>query len=95
MSWRILAFTVFFLVAASPTNARAQAELPSQWLNEQMCAAKLGLNPPRCTSGLAIDATAGNPPAIERAGDGARQTQPKEAPRPAASAASSGFATKE
>ena len=92
MNWRIPAITL--LAATSLTNARAQAELPNQWLNEQMLAAKLDRTP-RSAPGVAIDATAGNLPAVERAGDGARQTQPKEAPRPAASAASSGFATKE
>lgn len=86
MNWKIPAISL--LAAVSFTNARAQTELPNQWLSEQMLAAKLDRATPRGVSGVAIDATTVKPESVARAGAGAPPVQAKDGPRSATKAAS-------
>ena len=84
-NWKLVAISL--LAAVSFTNARAQTELPNQWLNGQMLAAKLDRTIPRGASGVAIDATAVKPDSVARIDAGAPSMQTKDRPRSATNAA--------
>lgn len=86
MNWKIPA--VGLLAAVSFTNASAQTELPSQWLDEQMLAAKLDRTTPRGGGAVAIDTTVVKADVVARAGAGAPPEQSKDMSRPATTAAS-------
>lgn len=81
MNWRVPAISL--LAAASLSNASAQSELPNQWVNEQMLAAKLSQEAPRSTPVAAVDAVAGDSRSVARKEAGTRPAQAKEATRPA------------
>jgi hypothetical protein len=91
MNWRIPA--IFLLAASSLPNASAQSELPNQWLNEQMLAAKLGRATPPSTPVAAVGTTVGESLSVARKGTGARPAQAKEATRPAVRPATSTLTT--
>jgi predicted nucleotide-binding protein (sugar kinase/HSP70/actin superfamily) len=91
MNWRIPAISL--LAAASMSNASAQSELPNQWVNEQMLAAKLSRTTPRSTPVAAVDATVGDSRSVARKEADTRTAQAKEPTRPAVGEATRSLTT--
>ena len=90
MNTRIAA--TFVLAVASVTGVQAQADLPNQWLDQQMKAAKQDQGARGRNAAVALSAAAAKTAPTSEAANQGPAVLPQQTPRSVAQAASNSFA---